>query len=185
VEHLLAKGQLESRPSIRFVIRYLGAAILYLIGWLIFPLTALLFFLLYSIWLFGQNDMNEWQPRANNPINNLVSGLILFSVILCSHISETNAILSTMRIPSMPLSDQQGKVASLLLLVYDFTWGFWKRYPAMIITSCISTVGIQLPLLTVFRLYFIGQHSVNGWKHLKQGLCTNNSSLFLKALLLP
>jgi hypothetical protein len=81
----------------------------------------------------------------------------------------------------MPLSDQQGKVASLVLLVYAYTWGFLKRYPAMIIVSGILTVGIQLPLLTVFGLYFIGQHSVNGWKHLKQGLGTNNSSLFLKA----
>jgi lycopene beta-cyclase len=182
VDHLLAKGEMESRPSIRFVIRYLGAAMVYFIGWLIFPLTALLFFLLYSIWHFGQNDMNEWQPRTKNPVSYLVWGLILFSVILCSHISETNAILSNLRIPSMPLSDQQGTLASLVLLIYAYTWGFWKRYPAMIITSGILTVGIQLPLLTVFGLYFIGQHSVNGWKHLKQGLGTNTSSLFLKAL---
>jgi hypothetical protein len=43
-------------------------------------------------------------------------------------------------------------------------------------------VGMYLPLLSAFSLYFIGQHSLNGWRHLKIGLKTNNQTLYLKSL---
>jgi hypothetical protein len=43
-------------------------------------------------------------------------------------------------------------------------------------------VGIQLPLTCAFGLYFIGQHSMHGWSHLKRGLLMNSKSLYMKAL---
>jgi hypothetical protein len=39
-----------------------------------------------------------------------------------------------------------------------------------------------VPLLTAFGLYFIGQHSVNSWSHIKKGLLISNKQFFLKAL---
>jgi hypothetical protein len=43
-------------------------------------------------------------------------------------------------------------------------------------------MSIYLPLITSFGIYFIGQHSISGWSHLKKGLNFNNFSLFKKAL---
>jgi hypothetical protein len=43
-------------------------------------------------------------------------------------------------------------------------------------------MGTGAPLLIAFGLYFMGQHSINGWMHIKAQLRVNNASLFLKAL---
>ena len=43
-------------------------------------------------------------------------------------------------------------------------------------------LGCLVPLTAAFGLYFIFQHSINAWDHLKNGLSTNNKSLFKKAL---
>ena len=43
-------------------------------------------------------------------------------------------------------------------------------------------LSIQLPLITSFALYFIGQHSINGWSYLKQKLHTDDLPLFMKAI---
>jgi len=63
-----------------------------------------------------------------------------------------------------------------------FFWGFWERKLAMILSCVFLAISIHLPLITSFGLYFIGQHSLNGWTHLKKGLNVNNTSLYLKAL---
>jgi hypothetical protein len=52
----------------------------------------------------------------------------------------------------------------------------------MLLSSLMLLISIELPLITSFGLYFLGQHSMNGWSHLKQGLKVNNRSLYLKAL---
>ncbi len=182
VDHLLGSGQLQSRPNVSFVIRYLGAALLYFLVWLLFPLMAISFFLLYSMWHFGQNDMNEWQPELKSTINNWLWGFMLLSILLSGHITETNLILAKMEVYIIPFSNIQGIIFSIILVSIAMAWGLWKGYPGMILSCCMLAIGVQLPLITAFGLYFIGQHSVNGWSHLKQGLSTDNATLFLKAL---
>jgi hypothetical protein len=44
------------------------------------------------------------------------------------------------------------------------------------------SIGLFLPLITSFAIYFIAQHSLYGWMHLKKGLNTNNLQLYKKAL---
>jgi hypothetical protein len=43
-------------------------------------------------------------------------------------------------------------------------------------------IAAQLPLLVAFGLYFIFQHSVNGWQQLKLSLQMSNSRLWMHAL---
>ena len=43
-------------------------------------------------------------------------------------------------------------------------------------------MGSLVPLIAAFGLYFIVQHSINAWEHLKNGLSTNSISLYKKAL---
>ena len=182
VDHLLGIGQLQSRPNLSFVIRYLGAAFLYFLAWLLFPLMAISFFLLYSMWHFGQNDMNEWKPNSTSTINNWLWGFILLGILICGHVVETNIILEEMEVYTIPLTNLQGNIVSSILITIAMIWGLWKGYTSMILSSFMLAIGVQLPLITAFGLYFIGQHSVNGWSHLKQGLSTDNTTLFLKAL---
>jgi hypothetical protein len=52
----------------------------------------------------------------------------------------------------------------------------------MTFSVLMLAIGLFLPLLTSFAVYFIAQHSIYGWIHLKKGLKTNNLSLYKKAL---
>ena len=102
-------------------------------------------------------------------------------IILFGHIVETNHILENMGVFILKLSDAKAKNMSLIIVCFALIWGFKERRPAMILSCCMLAVSIQLPIITSFGLYFIGQHSVNGWSHLKQRLNTGNLSLFKKA----
>ncbi|NDE11803.1 MAG: hypothetical protein EBZ95_14785, partial [Chitinophagia bacterium] len=93
VDHLLETGNFKSRIKPGFVIKYIGLALFNLVIWIFFPTVALLFFIGYSAWHFGQNDWREWQPDTINLIKNFVWGIFIFGVILCGHIAETNDIL--------------------------------------------------------------------------------------------
>jgi ABC-type sugar transport system permease subunit len=42
--------------------------------------------------------------------------------------------------------------------------------------------GTQLPLLQAFAVYFIAQHSLNGWKHLQGHLRLSSARMWLHAL---
>lgn len=181
VDHLLKSGDLRAHVKARFVLNYLGAAAVYLAVWLFFPNGALFFFLGYSAWHFGQADMQQWKPSRNGPLKNAAWGIALLSILLCGHVVETNYILGNMNVLLLPLSDAQGKLAAALFALAVLLWGIWERRPAMLLSVCMLAVGIQLPLLTSFGLYFIGQHSVIGWSHLKQGFKTDDLSLFKKA----
>ena len=75
-----------------------------------------------------------------------------------------------------------GKIISISLTIFVLFWGFWERKFAMVLSCVFLAISIQLPLITSFGLYFIGQHSLHGWSHLKKGLNVNNTSLYFKAL---
>jgi lycopene beta-cyclase len=182
VDHLLDNGSLKGHVNLNFLLRYLGAAIAYLVFWLAFPNTSLLLFLIYSVWHFGQSDMEEWQPSLKSPIKNGLWGSLLLGIILCGHAIESGHILENMGVSFFQLTQADGKMLSIVLVFFALVWGLWERKLAMLLSCCMLAISIQLPLITSFGLYFIGQHSLNGWAHLKKGLHTDNRSLFLKAL---
>lgn len=182
LDHLTETGNIQGRPSLRFVVGYLGAAFACFVLWLLLPVGALLFFLAYSIWHFGQADMQEWQVTKKKSIKTIVWGFLLFGIILLGHIPETNYILGNMAVFTLPFSPATGVFISYGLALGAFLWGIWERRPALWLCAGMLAVSIHLPLITAFGLYFIGQHSLNVWSHLKKGLNTNDGMLFLKAL---
>ena len=182
VDHLLETDNLNSRIKPKFVISYLGLAFLNLILWVFFPIGALLFFIGYSAWHFGQTDLREWQPKNINALKNGAWGILILSIILLGHVVETNRILENMNTLKIPIHNILGKQISVLLALVGITWAIFEKRWMMFISSLILLVSIELPLITSFGLYFIGQHSMNGWSHLKQGMKINNTSLYLKAL---
>jgi lycopene beta-cyclase len=182
LDHLTDTGNIQGRPSLRFVVGYLAAAAACLVLWLMLPVGALLFFLAYSIWHFGQADMQEWQVTQQQSTKTIVWGFLLFGIILLGHIAETNHILSNMAVFTLPFSPATGTLISYALVLGALLWGIWERRPALWLCACMLGVSIHLPLITAFGLYFIGQHSFNVWSHLKKGLNTTNGTLFIKAL---
>ena len=182
VDHLLETGNFKSRIKLGFIINYMSLALLNLALWLYFPMVALLFFIAYSAWHFGQTDLREWKPKTINPIKNAIWGIFILSIILCGHVAETNHILDNLHVLKIPLTYIDGKKASALLAIVAITWAIVEKRWVMLLSSLMLLVSIDLPLISSFGLYFIGQHSLNGWSHLKQGMSVDNKSLYLKAL---
>lgn len=182
VDYLLEKGSLQSRLSFKFILNYLGLAFVNYLLWLFLPNVALLFFLVYSAWHFGETDMNEWQLRVKKPFKNLAWGFLTLVIILCGHVTETNLVLTNIAVMPIPLSQAEGKMFSWLFGAIVVLWALYEKSANMILSALMLFASIFLPLLTSFGLYFLGQHSFNGWSHLKQGMKTDGFRLYLKAL---
>jgi len=182
VDHLLETGNLQSGIKPGFVMNYLGLAFLNLILWFFFPIGALFFFIAYSAWHFGETDMKEWAHKKINALMNITWGIMILSIILLGHVAETNSILANMNTLEIPISNVMGKQISVMLAFVGMIWALLEKKWMMILSALTLLVSIELPLITSFGLYFIGQHSMNGWSHLKQGMKVNNSALYLKAL---
>jgi Brp/Blh family beta-carotene 15,15'-monooxygenase len=181
IDHLLDSGNIESKIKLTFILNYLLKIVLYFILWLIFPKLALIVFLIYSIWHFGQNDLIEWKLKIN-PFKIILWGFCLFTIILLGHLSETNSILKDLKSYQIPLNISQAEKISQILLALTLFWAFWEKKVAILLLSITLLIGNYLPLISAFGLYFIGQHSLNGWSHLKYGMNSTSKTLTIKAL---
>jgi Brp/Blh family beta-carotene 15,15'-monooxygenase len=182
VDHLLESGVHVKRVKLSFILKYLGVSFIFLLLWFLSANSALLFFLAYSIWHFGQCDFKEWIPNKQNTWKNIIWGTLLFGILLIGHQTETNKILASLQTFELPFTDEQAIHISQILILISFIWSILERKGSFILTVCMLFVGMYLPLLSAFSLYFIGQHSLNGWRHLKNGLQTNSKTLYLKSL---
>jgi lycopene beta-cyclase len=182
VDHLLESGVDTKGIKLSFVLKYIGMSLIFLGLWYVSANCALLFFLAYSIWHFGQCDFQEWSPNRSNNLKNIGWGTLLFGILLIGHQTETNEILAGLNTFEFPFTSSQATILAHLMLLFSFVWSIVERKASFFLTVCMLYVGMHLPLLSAFSLYFIGQHSLNGWRHLKTGLNTNNQTLYLKSL---
>lgn len=182
IDHLLESNNFKTKPTLNFIVKYVGTATIYFVLWVLLPNLALIFFLIYSAWHFGQSDINEWQPHHKNQLKSWAWGILVLAIVLGGHVTATNSILTNMKVLNIPFNNTQGKMISAFFIGIAIVWAIIERQKKMFISGLMLAVGIQLPLITAFGLYFIGQHSVNGWSHLKRGLNVGNKDLFLKAL---
>ena len=182
VDHLLESGVHVKGVTFSFILKYLGVSFIFLLLWFLSADTALLFFLAYSIWHFGQCDFKEWSPKKQHTWKNILWGTLLFGILLIGHQEETNHILSSLHTFEFPFTSGQATVITRIMLSISFVWSIFERKTSFFLTVCMLYVGFQLPLISAFSLYFIGQHSLNGWRHLKIGLKTTNQTLYLKSL---
>ncbi|GAB4404901.1 MAG: hypothetical protein OHK0039_05470 [Bacteroidia bacterium] len=51
-----------------------------------------------------------------------------------------------------------------------------------LLSVLLLALSARLPLLVAFGLYFVGQHSISGWSHIKAQLQVSDRALFVKAL---
>jgi lycopene beta-cyclase len=182
LDNIVESGDVNRGIKLGFIVKYLFKAGLYFIVWLIHPGTALILFLLYSAMHFGQADMQEWKSNKSRMLESTLWGTIVLSLLLLGHVTETNSVLHNMNVFIIPISNEWGLYATFFLSIIGVSWGLYNRNVSMLIISITLLLAAYLPLLTAFGLYFIGQHSITGWTHLKNSFNSNNITLFKKAL---
>jgi lycopene beta-cyclase len=173
VDHLIESRTWDYKKAPRFIVQYLGLIACMGMIWYIAPIIALIAFLGYSAWHFGQADIKQWSI-AN--FLTLPWGGTLLLFILGTHQVETSEILNYIAGIEFPFS-----ISPLVIVPWLF-FAIWKRNISMIFTMSWLAISSQLPLLLAFGTYFIGQHSITSWGHLKQHIQNNSRKIWLHAL---
>ena len=182
VDDMLEKNGMTRRIDLRFISLYLFQSAVMIGWWWIHPPTALIAFLGYSAWHFGQADVIESDIESKTLLsqaNLLFHGAGTLGIILLSHIPELNPILTQLRVPVISVNWQSISFFLLGLLVLQ---SILLRSRKLFIGYLTLAISSQLPLLMAFGIYFIFQHSLRGWKHLRTRLQKTNFELYQSAL---
>jgi lycopene beta-cyclase len=182
VDHLLTSEKKLTRPTFGFILRYLAYVVALFVVWRIAPSLSLILFIIYSSWHFGESDLYHWGITKNKVAVSWLWGGALLLFILNSHFKESNQIIAHLGIKLPLVLQEYSFLISVVLLLIQLLLVIRTKKTAMILSVLLLVVSIQLPILTAFGLYFIGQHSFNSWNHIKKGLEISNKQLIFKAL---
>jgi lycopene beta-cyclase len=173
VDHLIESKSWNFRKEPRFIGKYLALMACMGIFWLFAPTLALIAFLIYSGWHFGQADVKHWSlPKCLT----LPWGVTLLLYILGTHQAETSQIVNYIAGIDFPISITPIAIAPWIL------FALWRRNMPLIFTLSWLAFSSQLPLLLAFGTYFIGQHSITSWRHLKQHIILENKKIWIHSL---
>jgi lycopene beta-cyclase len=185
IDHLTSKNIKNKTQLFFFILSYLFKSIMLGAVWLFFPDLALLLFIIYSAWHFGQADFKEW--GLNHGLQSALWGFILLMAILIFHPEELTWILA--QIPNLNSTNLLKLASGPQIVVFQvsiITAGLFiaavNKSKNILFTLIYILLSSMLPLLVSFGIYFIGQHSVNGWRHLLKGLNEQPQKLWLKSL---
>lgn len=185
LDHLTSQKISSTKQLVYFVLNYLLKGALFGLVWYISSDIALLLFILYSAWHFGQADFKEWNLKQGG--QSLFWGVIVLAMILFFHTKELSEILN--QIPDLSVVNLLHELPQngiLFIQALTVTFGIIlarvnKSY-YLLFTLIYLLMASQLSLLMTFGIYFILQHSINGWKHLSAGLNKGSSVMLKNAL---
>lgn len=185
LDHITQKANINAKEYTYFIVNYLIKSALIGSVWLVFPSIALIIFILYSAWHFGQADYQEWKLKYG--LQSFLWGLISLLIILLFHFDELNLFL--LQIPNLQVLNTINHISHNQLFMYQigivilgFILALLNKSKLMALTLIYLMLSSMLPLLLSFGIYFVGQHSMHGWKHLKYGLNETLPNLLIKAL---
>jgi lycopene beta-cyclase len=185
VDHLTDQKINGQRQFIKFIAVYLAKGALLGAIWFILPDLALITFIAYSAWHFGQADAKEWNLKQGT--NSFLWGFSVLSLILVFHFEETLAVLE--HIKGLRLNDylqtftqQEILYSKSIATVFSLLMVVYNKSKRMALTFSYLFMSSMLPLLVSFGIYFVIQHSFHGWNHLKTALKTNTYQLWKKSL---
>jgi Brp/Blh family beta-carotene 15,15'-monooxygenase len=173
VDHLLEIGIWNKPKAANFIIYYLLQAAFMGVVWYLVPDAALLIFLGYSAWHFGQADGQLWGFSSGNSI---LWGSSVLIFILGTHSAETNDILKFLGSIQVPF--QLPATALLPWLAYAIV----RANLSLAITIIWLSLSSQLPLIFAFGLFFIGQHSCTSWQQICRHLKLSHKTVWLHAM---
>ncbi len=169
--------------NLKFIAIYLVLGLAMFVIWQWFPIPALIIFLTYTAWHFGQADFHHWGIKS--AIGSFLWGILLLGVILLGHWPQTSEILALMKVPMPEFHYSLNFLNSwdilLMLLIVFATGRLLKINKHILETMLVLIISWQLPLVTAFGLYFIFQHSWHGWTFLQIALDRNFIQLWKKA----
>ena len=185
IDHLTDNSIRSKHQLITFILKYILKGVILGTIWLFLPDLALFIFIAYSAWHFGQADFQEWKFKHGS--QSFFWGLTVILIILFSHFDETLYILE--QIPGLRIVEPMKLFSANALLILTTGLGisalgmaFFKKSKLMLLSSLYLILSSMLPLLVSFGIYFVIQHSLHGWEHLKSSLNKNSFQLWKQAL---
>ena len=179
LDHLTESLNSNKKITIKFIFFYLLLMIPILLLWYWIPIVALLFFLIYSAWHFGITETISWGIK--NSFIGFLWGSMLFISIFLTHYLEFENILSVMSI-SIPNLSFDTKLIGNLILIIPLILAISKKNINWVLIIIFFYMSSSNSLLLTFGLYFIFEHSVIGWMHLKNKLKLSHLKMYLNAL---
>lgn len=188
LDHMLSKN--KNTPLPLFVIKYVAISGLYYIFWQYFPLLAFLVFIVYSSFHFGESELVETDRKVDSwgaHLKAFLMGLSILLFIIFSHTEEALRIIANfIAIPELSHFLLNYAFIALSLAILSFVYILvqiimhkrWSYFGVLF----LLVIGVKVPLILAFGLYFIFQHSSNAWHHLKLGLNMNSMQLYKKSL---
>jgi Brp/Blh family beta-carotene 15,15'-monooxygenase len=188
LDHILIRG--KRIPLLPFILKYLIIIGLYFALWHYFPLLSLISFIIFSSFHFGESELEETGVEISSIgscIKAFMLGACILLFIICTHFEESlNVIANTNAFQLQNfnyniISIYSIWIASISLLYIVFQIIISKRYSYLGIVFLLI-IGVKVPLIFAFGLYFIFQHSYNAWGHLQIGLNLHPVALYKKAI---
>jgi lycopene beta-cyclase len=184
LDHIISKK--NDKGLFRFIAQYLFLIIINFALWQIDTTLALVLFICYSSFHFGESEWIESDGKINSlkgKIHSFFIGLAVLVFILITHLDESKLIISHIIGLSLNISDFLILPISILTFGYLLIRTSKSHSNSTIGLLFLLLLGLMVPLFEAFWLYFIFQHSTNAWKHLKDKLSMSSIQLFSKALL--
>ncbi len=169
-----------SRWNGSFHMRYWGLIASMAVLWLLSPTVGLGVFVLTSAWHFGQTDFQHWK-LPEHTVSIFLWGLSVLGWIILSHPEDSQIVVELLSVhSSLPLQNSIGWLLSMAFLQVGL---LFKTRSVQLFLSTISLwASAWLPLPMAFGLYFIGQHSLEAWTHLKEAITLSDRSMWQEAL---
>lgn len=185
LDHLTSKKITTKKQLAYFVTSYLLKSALFGIVWWFSSDVALVLFILYSAWHFGQADFKEWNLKPS--WQSFSWGIVLLSMILFFHTEELSVILQQIpNLAAVQLLQEIPDNGMLFIQMFTVSVGLilarLNHSTKLLFTLLYLLMASQLSLLMAFGIYFVLQHSINGWKHLSVGLNKDSSVMWKNAL---
>jgi Brp/Blh family beta-carotene 15,15'-monooxygenase len=173
LDHLLESKVSWNKGLVVFVMKYVLTMLIMAVLWWVWPVLALLVFLLASVWHFGQADGQSW---GLTPAVFILWGASVLAFVLGTHAEETHLILKGMGISLRPM--ERGAFLLIPWLIYAIL----KRNAQWILTILWLSLTAKVSLILAFGIFFIGHHSLTGWSHLKQDFKMSNWKMWTMSL---
>jgi lycopene beta-cyclase len=147
------------------------------------PFAALLF-LAYSAWHFGQADLEIWKLKKTS-FGPILWGTFCLLFLLLTHFLEVKKVLLQMGVElhwlaTAPFFNYLTSIPFWMILgiIPVLVFRSWRIVESIFVLILLS----GLPLIEAFGIYFIFQHSWNGWRYLTQITARKPLQLWLQAL---
>jgi Brp/Blh family beta-carotene 15,15'-monooxygenase len=149
---------------------------------------SLILFIAYSAYHFGESEMVEMQISLDTIPQKLyafIIGLSILLFIIFSHLETSLLVLNSIHGVSSFIEGidfYPYKNAVLAISYFSILPLWWISKKTCLYLMAILVLGIQMPLMLAFGLYFVGSHSVNAWGHIATKLKTPKQKLYLQSL---